>query len=1358
VDNTDASANDTQGCGVPPAAPCRTIGYGVAQALARVTSSAGYPTVRVQGGGDPYLGECSNSTAGNFLQDDDGDPPPPQDFCGRGIMVDPPRSLAVVGLNVSRGSGASVGAPVIDCEGLGRAFTFGKGYWGRIGKGEHDDDDKIPEAEAQLVLEGLVVRNGRACNPVLGYEDASGLDSGGAVWASAPLVLRYCVFEGCQCTSSSGFGSGGAVYVKNAHLNAEGSDFEDCSTTRALGANQSSVGGGAVSVSCLKSDVAVVLSSCRFENTSCDIANANANGGGNGGGAVLLFADSSLNYNEGGANFTATIANSTFTGCSAGIGDGGAVALTYGGTLSASFLDGSMYVTGSTFSACTAGGVGGALALRAQVSGTSGISLVVDSSRFGGNVAGGATSSGGAVSVLFPEEEPQNRKFKGVPTTAGLPGPPMPDLNNPCSGCGSFPSCEGCPHFLFCNDCVIPLEHEFRRWDHAASKNTFTLRDSRFFGNSAGLSGGALAAPIGGAGVIDGCRFDDNSAKTLFGGGSYVGGTVQLRVSRSIWRGNECGQGGCQIYSSSGAGIDFKLNSSVELGCVGSSSGNCHEGVSAVQSGNWTWDASSGMSCAPGYELASNSKSAYNVTFDDWRLEPPVADLGCIPSPDDDQPQSCGIVDNVTNCPCYFSFVPIWSMHSSNRPTPPLEMLVSALSYTCSPCATGLYSLVTPTAGGSAPVNATCTVCPFGGDCSGIELKPKGGYFGTRVADTHVVFSLCPAGYCVGGNGSDSDGAKIATYAQCAAGSHRDWTVPLCGGCRPGYAQSISTANCIENGACPSTALWFWPAALLYCLAYAIYFLWSTPDGNQQAELKAELPSNQLKKRFAAMKDKLEGSSVIVALKSGGIPVLMFFYQMAGVVVPLKGVTAEVSAQLKSFFGMQVGSSTSSSKQVGGYCIWAGMTSLAKIEMHYAIPIAMAIVLATVAKFGPKRLAARFPCALAQLLLVAYATLTTTTLQLLSCTTMPGDGGKRVLFLAGATECGGWQAPLYLLMIALVAIPAVPLLVFGARHMPPHWWLAQKARVAQFPAQPTAQALRSSLTKAFSDEYWHWPALLALQRLLMVAIPIFITNVLQSSLALAFVTFFMQNLQLSFTPYANADVNKLQKLASDCLLALAMLNIPQRSLQQASVDVDSPTELPLNRVCDRLDDVMALFLLAPLLLPVLVVVGKSLAQALGLTQRARVGGGGSFPNAEPLLSHQFVPPPMQQQQQQQQGGILSLEPTNSSDMCMLRTGNVLKYAVGQYVQNMGMSGVSGHIVSLAADAGSTGPGTMTIKRERQATAAVKEMSMRTSNILKYSIGQRVDNMGASSFSGHIVTVVADQGTSGPGSLTIRSGR
>ena len=45
----------------------------------------------------------------------------------------------------------------------------------------------------------------------------------------------------------------------------------------------------------------------------------------------------------------------------------------------------------------------------------------------------------------------------------------------------------------------------------------------------------------------------------------------------------------------------------------------------------------------------------------------------------------------------------------------------------------------------------------------------------------------------------------------------------------------------------------------------------------------------------------------------------------------------------------------------------------------------------------------------------------------------------------------------------------------------------------------------------------------------------------------------------------------------------------------------------------------------------------------------------------------------------------------------MRTSNVAKYALEQLVENMGAGGVSGEIVSLNADAGDKGSGTLTIQ-------------------------------------------------------------
>ena len=49
-----------------------------------------------------------------------------------------------------------------------------------------------------------------------------------------------------------------------------------------------------------------------------------------------------------------------------------------------------------------------------------------------------------------------------------------------------------------------------------------------------------------------------------------------------------------------------------------------------------------------------------------------------------------------------------------------------------------------------------------------------------------------------------------------------------------------------------------------------------------------------------------------------------------------------------------------------------------------------------------------------------------------------------------------------------------------------------------------------------------------------------------------------------------------------------------------------------------------------------------------------------------------------------------------TSIASIRTSNVAKYNVGQYVQNMGASGVSGRVVSAVADSGTSGPGLLTV--------------------------------------------------------------
>jgi len=219
--------------------------------------------------------------------------------------------------------------------------------------------------------------------------------------------------------------------------------------------------------------------------------------------------------------------------------------------------------------------------------------------------------------------------------------------------------------------------------------------------------------------------------------------------------------------------------------------------------------------------------------------------------------------------------------------------------------------------------------------------------------------------------------------------------------------------------------------------------------------------------------------------------------------------------------------------------------------------------------------------------------LSETTLQLLQCVEVPAGSGNSVLFHAGAVQCGAWQLPIKAFLALLFALPMAPLVIWGLCQLPHGLWLSRLGRSVRVPANSVAQALRQTLIAPFADQYWHWPALLALQRFVMVSVQVFYDDSITSSLLLAFIAQFMLLAQLVHHPYKNPDVNLHSKLAAMCLLGLAVLNIPNETLLQALVEVVGSD----GGGADSVEVVMAVALLTPVLLPPLFVAGFAIASA-----------------------------------------------------------------------------------------------------------------------------------------------------------------
>jgi hypothetical protein len=896
----------------------------------------------------------------------------------------------------------------------------------------------------------------------------------------------------------------------------------------------------------------------------------------------------------------------------------------------------SVSITACHFQENKASGRGGAVFLDLSLDETSGVTITISENSFISNRAG---KTGGAVYIALPQGHKANLNFVGNPAALR----PVSNPDDPCSSCQPFPDCSGCPAFNYykgSDNPVIPIQHVYRRWYNL--KNMLVVNSSYFTANIAMDSGGGLAMETGGSGTVMSCMFEGNIATRLSGGGTSVTGTAQVSFENTQWKNNTCGLDGCQVSQASSAGVNFK-NSTIELGCAKAAGGtNCRQGLSAAEAGNVTWDTMAGMSCGPGYTLTNESVLAYPKTLESWALN-----LGTTCSSDGTDSHS------LTNCPCYFGPMTKHSGFGNSTVLP--EMLVTQLAYSCHPCSAGKFSAVPvhlmgnenateagscmdcppgrhqPTAGKSmclvCPVGqsqaiagqkactpcpqgrfqldsgaSNCVLCPFGGTCKG-SLIPKADYYGSRTPNGEYIFTRCPDGYCIGNidEGGDHGGTGV-TYAQCMNDSQRDFTQPLCGECLPGFAQSIPNSRCIKNDTCHTSALWFWPLSLVYALVYSVYFLLiSTPVSKKRQNAPEGIPPSWLADKLV---HRPYLRRVFNALTGGSVNVVVFFFQMADSVVPVIGLATYIASNFKTFFGMQlIGGSNANTHKQEGFCVWPGMTAVAKFEMRLAIPVAMAVVLRIVVALAPYRKNCcrrkqhsgnprpapefahqRLPGAYAQLLLVGYTTLTQTTLHLLDCVTMP-DTGTSVLLLAGAVKCGMWQAPLYILLAILILLPSMPIIVFCARQLPPSSWLGKAALAARFSRAPSAQAFVRSLTGGFRSNFWVWPAIQAIERLAMVAIPVFTSEAIESSIALAFVTLIMATMQQLFSPYINQDVNTHQAIAGSCLLALALLNIPQQALVQASVDVSDHFHEALGKVCTKIEDGMVFFLICPAVLP-----------------------------------------------------------------------------------------------------------------------------------------------------------------------------
>ena len=103
-------------------------------------------------------------------------------------------------------------------------------------------------------------------------------------------------------------------------------------------------------------------------------------------------------------------------------------------------------------------------------------------------------------------------------------------------------------------------------------------------------------------------------------------------------------------------------------------------------------------------------------------------------------------------------------------------------------------------------------------------------------------------------------------------------------------------------------------------------------------------------------------------------------------------------------------------------------------------------------------------------------------------TQVPKASGDYVIFDAGATRCGHWQAALYILAALLVITALLPLLLAACEKKDPsQTWFGRLSQTLVHKST-VLYALRHCVAVNFVPKRWWWFALLTIQRVLMVTV------------------------------------------------------------------------------------------------------------------------------------------------------------------------------------------------------------------------------------------------------------------------------
>lgn len=384
-------------------------------------------------------------------------------------------------------------------------------------------------------------------------------------------------------------------------------------------------------------------------------------------------------------------------------------------------------------------------------------------------------------------------------------------------------------------------------------------------------------------------------------------------------------------------------------------------------------------------------------------------------------------IDNSSIIQCPIGTLKTRTMFSHSRfvsndacPNGLYNTLSQSFIFSCKRCSTGFYSV--------EPFSKKCRPCPFGGNCtSAIAAKPTFWGFPSLSDRGSISFQKCPINYCCPYRNIS---CAYDNQHYLSSGCSGNRTGFLCGECKPGFTETLFSALCRDNDVC--TDYWFWPVALLYSMAFALFLLW-------------KFPIIRLMKRLSPWGRPTPGGHIGADSTpnhygGGYVKVVFYFYQVANLVFVSKNLEMHLAdnnllTPIIGWFDFKVISSNE-----GLVCPFRGLTVASKIFLQasqvFAVLSGILVIFllhGTVRKLQKQTPAmppsGQYLGAATECLLLGYSALASAALKALNCVEIQST---LRFFYDGNIQCWQWWQKLCGVFLSVFIIPFVFVLYFGS--------------------------------------------------------------------------------------------------------------------------------------------------------------------------------------------------------------------------------------------------------------------------------------------------------------------------------------